>query len=58
MSIKLGLRTIGIKDLVGTYIREHSGEIAIVGIMVTIIVGVTAITAGDIMQALARSRSR
>jgi hypothetical protein len=58
MSIKLGLRTVGIKDLVGTYIREHSGEIAIVGIMVTIIVGVTAITAGDIMQALARSRSR
>ena len=58
MSIKLGLRTVGIKDLVGTYIREHSGEIAIVGIMVTIIVGVTAITAGDVMQALARSRSR
>jgi hypothetical protein len=58
MSIKLGLRTVGIKDLVGTYIREHSGEIAIVGIMVTIIVGVTAITAGDVMQALARSRAR
>lgn len=58
MSIKLGLRTVGIKDLVGTYIREHSGEIAIVGIMVTIIVGVTAITAGDIMQALARTRGR
>ena len=56
MSIKLGLRTVGIKDLVGSNIREHSSEIAIVGIMVAILAGVTALATGDILQAFARGR--
>ena len=40
MSIKiLRLGTIGIKELIGSYIREHGSEIAIAGIMTTILVG-------------------
>jgi len=53
MSIKLGLKTTGMKHLVGSYIREHSSEIAIVGIMTTVLVGVAALATGDIMHALA-----
>jgi hypothetical protein len=56
MSIKIRLGTVGIKDLIGSYIREHRNEIIIVGIMVTILVGVTALATGDVMQALARGR--
>jgi hypothetical protein len=46
------LGTVGIKDLIRSYIREHSNEIAIVGIMTTVLVGVTALATGDVMQAL------
>lgn len=56
MSIKiLRLGTTGMKDIVGSYIREHSNEMAIVGIMTAVLVGITAITTGDIMTALAHS---
>jgi hypothetical protein len=53
MSIKLGLRTTGIKDLVTSYVKEHSNEIAIVGIMTTVLAGVTVLATGDIMHAFA-----
>lgn len=56
MSIKIRLGTVGIKGLIGSYIREHSNEIAIVGIMTAVLVGVTALATGDVMQALARGR--
>ena len=55
MSIKITL-TVGIKDLIGSYIREHGNEIAIVGIMTAVLVGVTALATGDVTQALARAR--
>ena len=61
MSIKIRLGTVGIKDLIGSYIREHSNEIAIVGIMTAVLVGVTALSywgchAGiNSRQALARA---
>jgi succinate dehydrogenase hydrophobic anchor subunit len=53
MSIKLSLGTTGMKEVIGTYIREHSSEIAIVGIMTTVLVGVAALATGDITHALA-----
>lgn len=56
MSIKLTLRTAGLKDLIGSYIREHSSEIAIVGIMTTVLAGVAVLATGDITQAFARHR--
>jgi hypothetical protein len=57
MSIKLlRLGTIGMKDVVGTYVREHSGEIAIVGIMTAVLAGVTALATGDVIQAFAHGR--
>jgi hypothetical protein len=56
MSIKvLSLGTIRIKELTGSYIREHGSEIAIAGIMTTILVGIAALATGDVMHALARS---
>lgn len=59
MSIKiLRLGTTGIKDILGSYLREHGSEIAIVGVMTAVIVGITALTTGDVMQALARNRGR
>ncbi|HEY7107892.1 MAG TPA: hypothetical protein VH415_00540 [Nitrososphaeraceae archaeon] len=59
MSIKiLRLGTTGIKDILGSYLREHGSEIAIVGVMTAVIVGITAFTTGDIMQAIARTRGR
>lgn len=56
MSIKLSLRTAGLKDLVGSYVREHSSEIAIVGIMTTVLAGVAVLATGDITQAFAVRR--
>lgn len=56
MSIRLSLRTAGLKDLIGSYIREHSSEIAIVGIMTTVLAGVAVLATGDITQAFARHR--
>jgi len=59
MSISvLNIRTIGIKNLVLSHLRERTSEIAIVAIVVTIIVGVAALAAGDIMEAVARSGRR
>jgi hypothetical protein len=56
MSIKiLSLGTIGIKELIGSYIREHGSEMAIAGIMTTILVGIAALATGDGMHALANS---
>ena len=52
----LRLRTNGMKDVFGSYVREHSGEIAIVGIMTAVLVGVAALATGDIIQAFARGR--
>ena len=57
MSIRfMGFGVGGIKDLVGSYVREHSSEIVIVGVMTAVLVGVTAVATGDILQALASSR--
>ena len=55
MSIKiLRLGTTGIKqELIGFYIREHGSEIAVAGIMTTILVGIAALATGDITRALA-----
>ena len=56
MSIKLSLRTPWLKDMIGSDIREHSSEIAIVGIMTIVLTGVAVIVTGDITQAFARHR--
>ena len=59
MSIKiLSLGTIGIKELIGSHIREHGSEMAIAGIMTTILVGIAALATGDVMHALARNSHR
>jgi hypothetical protein len=44
----------GLKNFVCSYIRGHSNEIAIVGIMSAIMIGVAALASGDVMEALAR----
>jgi succinate dehydrogenase hydrophobic anchor subunit len=46
----------GMKDILGSYIREHSGEVAIFAITGTILVGVAFLATGDIASALARHR--
>ena len=53
---KINFRNNGVKDLIGSYIREHSSEIAIVGIMTTILAGVAVLATGDGMQAFANHR--
>jgi hypothetical protein len=44
----------GVKDVLGSYIREHSSEVAIFAITGTILVGVALLATGDITSALAR----
>ena len=44
----------GIKELLGSYIREHSSEMVIVAITGTILVGVAVLATGDITHVLAR----
>ena len=57
MSINfLGLGTIGIKDVLKSYIREHASEMVIVGIMFGISVSVAMLATGDFTEALARRR--
>ena len=57
MSISiLKLGTEGIKDAFKWYVREHSGEITIVGVMVAIGIGVALLATGDISEAIAGSR--
>jgi hypothetical protein len=48
----------GLKALVCSYIRGHSNEIAIVGIMSAIMVGITVLASGNVMDALARAGRR
>jgi hypothetical protein len=56
MSLKLSIGKTGIKELLGTYLREHSSEIVIFAITTTILVGVAVLATGDITQALAKSK--
>ena len=57
MSINiLNLGTIGIKDVLKSYVREHASEIVIVGIMFGISVSIAILATGDFTEALARSR--
>jgi presenilin-like A22 family membrane protease len=57
MSISiLKLGTTGIKDSFKWYVREHSGEIAIIGIMAVIGIGIALLATGDISEAIARGR--
>jgi hypothetical protein len=57
MSINfLGLGTIGIKDVLKSYVREHASEMVIVGIMFGISVSVAMLATGDFTEALARRR--
>jgi hypothetical protein len=57
MSISiLTLGTTGIKDAIKWHLREHSSEIMIVGIMVTIGIGIGVLATGDIMEGLAKGR--
>lgn len=59
MSLKFrSLGTTGTKDLITSYVREHINEIAIAGIMTAILVGITALATGDVMEALARNSHR
>lgn len=59
MSISiLKLGTTGIKDSFKWYVREHANEIAIVGIMFVIGVGIALVATGDISQAIARGARR
>ena len=52
------LRTIGIRGTISWRLRNHASEIVIVGIMVTIVIGVAFLATGDVMEAIARSRAR
>ena len=57
MSINiLNLGTIGIKDVLKSYVREHASELVIVGIMFGISVSIAILATGDFTEALARSR--
>jgi glycerol uptake facilitator-like aquaporin len=57
MSINfLGLGTIGIKDVLKSYVREHASEMVIVGIMFGISVSIAMLATGDFTEALARRR--
>ena len=57
MSINiLNLGTIGIKDVLKSYVREHASEIVIVGIMFGISVSIAILATGDFTEALARRR--
>lgn len=57
MSISiLKLGTTGTKESFKWFVREHSGEIAIIGIMVMIGVGIALLATGDISQAFAGRR--
>lgn len=53
MSISIfGLETTGITDRIKSYAREHTSEIAIMGIMVAISIGIGVLVTGDINQAV------
>jgi hypothetical protein len=57
MSISfLGLGTSGIKDTLKWHIRDHAGEMVIVGIMIGISVSIAILATGNMMDAIARSR--
>jgi glycerol uptake facilitator-like aquaporin len=57
MSINiLNLGTIGIKDVLKSYVREHASELVIVGIMFGISVSIAILATGDFTEALARRR--
>jgi glycerol uptake facilitator-like aquaporin len=57
MSINfLGLGTIGTRDVLKSYVREHASKMVIIGIMFGISVGVAVLATGDITEAVARSR--
>jgi hypothetical protein len=56
MSINfLSFGTTGIKDVLKSYVREHSTEMVIVGIMFGISIGIGMLATGDFTEALARS---
>lgn len=57
MSISiLKLGTTGIKDSLKWYVKNHSSEIAIIGVMIVIGVAVALVATGDISQAFAGRR--
>ncbi len=59
MSISiLKLGTTGIKDSFKWFVREHASEIAIVGVMFVIGVGIALLATGDISEAIARMGRR
>lgn len=59
MSISIfGLGTAGITDRIKYYVREHASEIAIMGIVVAISVGIGVLATGDINQALEAGNRR
>jgi hypothetical protein len=59
MSISfLSLGTIGMKNALKSYMREHASEMAIVGIMLGISASVAMLATGDIMEAVASARGR
>lgn len=59
MSISfLNLGTTGIKDTLKWHIREHAGEMVIIGIMIGVSVSVAILATGNMTDAIARSRGR
>jgi hypothetical protein len=59
MSISfLSLGTIGMKNALKSYMREHASEMAIVGIMLGISASVAMLATGDITEAVASARGR
>ena len=55
MSINfLGLGTIGTRDVLKSYVREHASKMVIIGIMFGISVSVAMLATGDFTEALAR----
>jgi glycerol uptake facilitator-like aquaporin len=57
MSINfLSLGTTGIRDLLKSYVKEHTSEMVIVGIMFGISVSIAILATGDFTEALARRR--
>lgn len=57
MSISfLSLGSTGIKDLIRSYVTEHSGEIVIVGIVIAISAGIAFLATGDLSQVVEAGR--
>jgi len=57
MSISfLSLGSVGIRDLIRSYVVEHSSEMVIVGIVIAISAGIAFLATGDLTQVVEAGR--